>query len=73
MTRLWLGMPFVVTRFDETGRPDLDPDDDDTPAADVAGNVVDPNKLINTAEKPYGGDDDIASGQYGRTADCGDD
>jgi hypothetical protein len=62
-----------MTGFDETVPPDLDPDDDATSAEDIGDNVVDPNKLTDANEKPYGGDDDIASGQYGPTADYGDD
>ena len=61
-----------MTGFDETVPPDLDPDVDATSAEDVGDNVVDPKKLTD-ADKPYGGDDDIASGQYGPTADYGDD
>jgi hypothetical protein len=66
-----------MTGFNETVPPDLDPDDDATSAEDVGDNVVDPKKLTkphdDPSEKPYDGDDDIASGQYGPTAEYGDD
>jgi hypothetical protein len=62
-----------MTGFDETVPPDLDADHDATSAEDVGDNVVDPQRLTGAADKPYGGDDDIASGQYGPTPDHGDD
>ena len=66
-----------MTGFDETVPPDDTRDDQDATMADNAtDNVVKPQGAPKQTDgekppRPFAGDADIASGQYGPTADYG--